>query len=163
MQSQIKRYMHHALKSVFTWDCLCMCFTRLKVCVVNSAELPQKSAIVHVFARLWVGVCSTPPLVNQTNCHWHAHTLTSAPNPTKVWWHSASPPQLAPCCSPTVAWWTSCRQSSPPPLHPSLHQPVLLQPCCAAAIYCCPPSLPCSDFTHLRYTLQLSFTVMTTG
>lgn len=37
-------------------------FTSLKVCVGNSAELPQKSENVHVFARSWVGVCSTSPL-----------------------------------------------------------------------------------------------------
>lgn len=71
--------------------------------------------------------------------------------------------QRSPRCSPTVDWWTSCRQSSPPPLlRPPLCLPVLLWLCCAAAISCYPPSLPCSAFTPLRYTPQLSSALITT-
>lgn len=70
--------------------------------------------------------------------------------------------QLSPCCSPALGWWPSCRQSSPPAqLHHPLHLSVLLQLCWVAATYSCPPSLPCSVFTPLRYTAQLRFTLIT--
>lgn len=109
--------------------------------------------------RVWLP--ATYHHADQTNCDpltlAHIHTEISAQIQSKCDNVVLCPPQLSPCCCPTVDWRTSCRRSSPrpPALHPLLHQPVPPQRCCAAAISSCPRSLPCSAFTRLRYTLQL--------
>ncbi len=127
----------------------------------NDPHRCHRKAKVFVCVSIIVGGClqhvtmqSSRPTAIHT--HTHTHTHIQAQIPSKCDDIVPSPPQLSPCCSPTVDWWTCCRQFSPPPLlHPFLHQPVLLQPCCAAAIFSCPPSLPCNVFTLLRYTSAL--------
>lgn len=112
------------------------------VCVGISLGLVSKGCQIHHHADFHI------------NCFSHTKTQT------KVWcYHASPPPQLSPCCSPTMDWWTRSRPSSPPP--PLLHQPVLLLPCSAIAIYSCPPLSTCNTFTPHRYPLTLSFAFIT--
>lgn len=107
--------------------------------------------------KSWVGVCRVSHHITmQFSTLTAIHTQTYRPKCDSI----MPPPQLSPCCSPTMDWWTSSRPSSPPP-PPLLHQPVLLLPCSAIAIYSCPHLSPCNTFTPHRYPLTLSFVFIT--